>query len=179
MAIRKKINILMVCMICVVFGAVQAAQAGYGFGPGSRGCGGKGFYRMMSGLDLTEEQRAAIDDIRDEARSRTEPLFEEIRGLEIPELLLAAEIDVEAVKGAMASAENLRAQAMTIRHEAKLSAAQILTPEQRKALLEQIGECRAGSGRGMGKGGPGRGMGPGGQGMGKGGRGGNGPCFGW
>lgn len=117
---------------------------GWGDGPrmrgheGRMGFGGPG--RMFRELDLTDEQEDKIWDIMDGVRSDARPLFRDLRDTreELAKLLGAATIDRAAV-------EKLRAERIGQIDEASkkfamaiADAAEVLTPEQRAKLAEEM-----------------------------------------
>ena len=120
--------------------AVQAAWGGQG-GWGGMGHGrGHGFMRILGELDLTDEQEDKIWEIADGVRKDARPVMREFRDSreDLAKLLGAATVDAAAV-------ETLRAQrvadvdAMSKKVTAGLiAAANVLTPEQRAKLLEEI-----------------------------------------
>ena len=94
-------------------------------------------------LNLTDEQKAALQEIRTEARDEITPLIEEMNNLmdDMEEILLSAEeIDTgEGSEASLLSAEiiGVRTQIMEIRAQAKLESANVLTLEQREIMVEK------------------------------------------
>lgn len=94
-------------------------------------------------LNLTDEQKAALQEIRTEARDEITPLIEEMNKLmdDMEEILLSAEaIDTgEGSEASLLSAEiiGVRTQIMEIRAQAKLESANVLTLEQREIMVEK------------------------------------------
>lgn len=116
-----------------------------GHGPHRFG-GGPGFGRVLAALDLTDEQEDRIWDIVDDLRSETRPLVRDLRDTreDLVRLLGATSIDRAAV-------EQLRAQRVGQVDEASkkltaalIAAAEVLTPEQRAKLAEEIEEHHRG-----------------------------------
>lgn len=105
--------------------------------------------RTLEDVDATPEQIARVKAIAEEARADIVPLLGEFRGTReaFAEILGAETID-------RAAAETLRAERLAAMDavsarglEAMLDAAAVLTPEQRAALAEEMGEHRRGFGR--------------------------------
>lgn len=105
---------------------------------------GRGIERMLGSVDATAEQEERIWAIIDGARAELRPMkreFRDARG-EVMELMTAPTID-------RAAAETLRAERIAAIDEASkkmtaaaLDAAEVLTPEQRATLAEQMKERR-------------------------------------
>ena len=93
-------------------------------------------------LDLTDEQKAALEALKNETKSEIEPLVDEIKTLDILETLLAQEIDTGEATEKLNEMVGIKSQITTIVLNSKLEGAQILTPEQRAILLEKIKERR-------------------------------------
>ena len=91
-------------------------------------------------LDLTDEQKAALEKLKTETKSEIKPLVEEIKALEIPESMLAEVINVDEVTAKIDSLVEIKSQITGITLNSRLEGAQILTPEQRALLLEKIKE---------------------------------------
>lgn len=132
------------------------AMGGGGMGPqmmeiGMRHGGhfaGRGFGRALDAVDVTAEQEDRIWAIIDDARAELRPMMREFRDTRtaVMELVAAPTID-------RAAAETLRAERIAAIDEASkkmvaaaLEAAEVLTPEQRAKLAEQMNE-RKGFGR--------------------------------
>ncbi|EXL02667.1 Spy/CpxP family protein refolding chaperone [Aquamicrobium defluvii] len=137
-------------------GAAGAMGGGQGMGQqfmemGMRHGGhfaGRGFSRALDAVDATAEQEDRIWAIIDDARAELRPVMREFRDTRatVMELLAAQTID-------RAAAETLRAERIATIDEASkkmvaaaLDAAEVLTPEQRAKLAEQMKE-RRGPGR--------------------------------
>ncbi|MGF1603725.1 MAG: Spy/CpxP family protein refolding chaperone [Thermosynechococcaceae cyanobacterium] len=115
---------------------------------------GKGREQMFEQLNLTDTQKAEIEQIRQAARSSREGKREEMR---------AARDKMQELYASNASAEDLRAQYQTTqslreassaeRFETKLKIRDVLTPEQRTQLVELMKQKRGKGGR-RGGGGP-------------------------
>ncbi len=121
---------------------LAAAWDGHGGWHGRQGGGfdGPGLFRMLDRLDLTDDQEDKIWDIADGVRRDSRPLMRDLRGtrLELATLLGASTVDPAAV-------EALRAKRMGDVDEMSkkltsglVAAAEVLTPEQRAKLLEEI-----------------------------------------
>jgi len=94
-------------------------------------------------FNITQEQQAALQQLRQETHAAIKPYFEQIRPLaeQLPATLLAAEIDTAAAEELFQAIIAIDAQILPIEANAKVQAAQILTPEQRadiKGVLNDI-----------------------------------------
>lgn len=105
--------------------------------------------RTLDGVDATPEQVERVKAIASDARDAIMPTMAEFRG---------TREDFAAIFGAetidRAAAERLRAERLAAIDaasarglEAMLDAAEVLTPEQRASLVEEMGERRRGWGR--------------------------------
>ncbi|MGS1097582.1 Spy/CpxP family protein refolding chaperone [Aquamicrobium terrae] len=110
--------------------------------------GGRGIERALDAVDATAEQEDRIWAIIDGARAEMRPAMREFRDTRtaVMDLMAAPTIDRTA-------AEKLRAERIAVIDEASkkmvataLDAAEVLTPEQRARLVEQMKE-RKGFGR--------------------------------
>ncbi|MGP9822285.1 Spy/CpxP family protein refolding chaperone [Salinarimonas sp. NSM] len=105
--------------------------------------------RTLEGVDASPEQVERIKAIAEEARAEIAPLMRGFRDTreDLAEILGAGTID-------RAAAETLRAERLAAMDtasarglEALLDAAEVLEPEQRAELIEEMGERRRGWGR--------------------------------
>ncbi len=105
---------------------------------------GRGIDRVLGSVDATAEQEERIWAIIDGTRAELRPMMREFRDTrgEVMELMTAPTID-------RAAAETLRAERIAAIDEASkkltaaaLDAAEVLTPEQRAKLAEQMKERR-------------------------------------
>ena len=96
------------------------------------------------GIDLTDDQMDAFNELKAETRAEIEPLAEEMRelGRQIPEILLVESINTVDAKEKLEQMVWLKCQISSTAANAKLKRAQILTPEQRQIIKEKIGEWR-------------------------------------
>jgi periplasmic protein CpxP/Spy len=101
---------------------------------------GHGMGRVLNQLDLTDEQEDKIFEIMDGVRGEVRPLMREFRDTreDLVEILSAETIDrqaVETLRTERVAALDNASKTMT---EALLSAAEVLTPEQRAKLVEHF-----------------------------------------
>ena len=84
-------------------------------------------------FNITDEQQAALEKVRQDTHAAIKPYFEQIKPLseQLPETLLAANIDTVKAAELFKGITDIEAQIIPIEANAKVQAAQILTPEQR------------------------------------------------
>jgi len=151
-------GIMAALFFCAPLGAAAFPGAGPGYGPG---CREPGILGCIETLDLTEKQRADIEALRSEARAKILPLRDELQRLEIPEALFAQTLDTAELEALLTRKKNINADIIQIRHATMIAAAELLTPEQRTAMLERKNSCPFFEGDGMrGTGRRGRGQRP-------------------
>ena len=140
------------------------AEDGPGPGGGAMGMGRNP--ELEKKLNLTDDQRTKLADIRDRQQRAAIPIRSdlELAGLDLRKLMRADKPDPKAIDAQIDKLSGLRARLQKSRISSMLEARAVLTPAQQKILRES----RPGMGRGMRRGmhgGPGmRGM-DGGPGM--------------
>ena len=132
---------------------------GGGHGPG----GGMGNPELQKKLNLTDDQRTKLADIRDKQARAAIPIQGELQlaGLDLRKLVRADKPDSKAIDAQIDKMAGLRARLQKARVASMLEARAVLTPAQQKIMRESRGGMGRGMrhGHGMGRGGPG---GPGG-----------------
>jgi Spy/CpxP family protein refolding chaperone len=123
-------------------------------GPGMRrGAGGKGVEELREKLNLTEDQKSKLADIRDRQTRAAIPIEADLRiaGLDLRKLMRAERPDQSAIDAQIDRVAGLRARLQKSHVASMLEARSVLTPAQQKLLREHRGGKM---GRGM-RGGPG------------------------
>ncbi len=110
----------------------------FNFGKGGPTGGKDGFSKALSMLDLSDDQKTAIEDIRQQAKDSIQPLIDEISEIEFPSTILAESINTEEVNQKIETIAGLRSSICTIKMNARLEAAKELTADQRLELLTLI-----------------------------------------
>jgi Spy/CpxP family protein refolding chaperone len=131
----------------------------HGRGPGAEGPG-----RPMAGLNLTDQQRQQIDQLREAAVMQSAPLRAPMaqKRDELRALWRADQPDKSAIAQKEAELDTLRAQQRAIWIDFRIQVHGLLTPEQRSQWADRGGPGM-GRGHGFRHGGPrGGGFGPGG-----------------
>jgi len=84
-------------------------------------------------FNITDEQQAALEKVRQDTHAAIKPYFEQIKPLseQLPATLLAADIDTAKAAELFKVITDTEALIIPIEANAKVQAAQILTPEQR------------------------------------------------
>ena len=98
---------------------------------------------LFEDLNLSDEQQAALQEIRVKTQVEVAPLADQLKGLHVQmeELVLAGEvIDSEAATELIKQIVELRSGIMHIVAISRLEAAQILTLEQREIVHERRAE---------------------------------------
>jgi Spy/CpxP family protein refolding chaperone len=87
-------------------------------------------------LGLTDEQLEAFDALQTETRAEVKPIFEEMKelGMEMPDILLAEEIDTAAAEEKLEEMAQLKSRISSVYNDATLERAQILTSVQRHII---------------------------------------------
>jgi Spy/CpxP family protein refolding chaperone len=139
-------------------GAMRRPGGGTGMmghgGPGMMGRGGPGgMGALREQLNLTDEQKNRLADIRDRHERTVIPIQGELRlaSLDLRKLMRADRPDSRAINAQIDKLAGLRASMQKSRVAGMLEARAVLTPAQQKLLREHRGAMM---GRGMG--GPGR-----------------------
>ena len=143
----KKITVAILSIVLVAMGALfifaQTAERGEGkrgFGKGHK----RGGHAMMfRGLDLTEEQKAQMKQIRQTSKEKIKPIREQMKAnrQKLAELSAGGNFDRAQVQAIAAQQGSLSAQMIVERESVKSQIFQILTPEQ-KAKAAEIGAQR-------------------------------------
>jgi zinc resistance-associated protein len=160
-----KVTMTAVAMLFVAVFATSAFGFGWGRGPGcGYGPSGRGDFAVFAGVELTAEQKAQIQSMRDVQFKETAPLREQMfaKRDEVRKLWLEANPDQAKITAAQKEMRLLRDQLQDKMTAFRLDALNVLTPEQREKMKSAIAGRGFGPGRGMGPGGPGAwGGGPG------------------
>ena len=148
---KKTIIIGLSLVVVLALAATMALARGPGFG---RGFGGPS-YGSPPIPNLTAEQSAQIQALRDGFLKETEPLQKELyaKGQELRQLWATPDADVAAIKAKQGEISDLRSELQEKATNLRLEIRKVLTPEQ----LAQLPAAGRGFGRGMGFG---RMMGP-------------------
>lgn len=100
--------------------------------------------KFMKNLDITDEQKDALKALKDETDNKTEALATQLMDLQnqMTDTLLAADIDNATAEAQIDSMLVLQTQITDILLHAELSAAQILTADQRALILDMVNKLR-------------------------------------
>ena len=87
-------------------------------------------------FNITDEQQAALEKVRQDTHAAIKPYFEQIKPLseQLNETLLADTIDTAKAEELFKGITDIEAQIIPIEANAKVQAAQILTAEQRSDM---------------------------------------------
>ena len=136
----------------IAIGAGAAVAQGWGHG-GMHGMGMRfaehRFEKVMDEIDATDEQQDKIWAIVDRTRAELRPVGREFRGTreEVAALLAAPTIDKAAVEALRVKRLAEVDAASKTAVAALIEAAEVLTPEQRVKLAEEMKERHGGRGR--------------------------------
>ena len=101
------------------------------------------------GLELTDEQIEAFEQLGDDTEAVIEPLEDEmmVLGVELLSILMADEPEMGDAEATLATILGLDCQISAIAADAVLAGVQILTAEQRQTILEKIESRQSRRGR--------------------------------
>ena len=139
----KKITVAILSIILVAMGALFIFAQTSERGEGKRGFGKRGFGKggaramMFRGLNLTEEQKAQIKQIRQAGKEKIKPIREQMKAnrQKLAELS-AGNFDQAQVQAIATQQGSLTAQLIVERESVKSQIFQILTPEQKAKAAE-------------------------------------------
>jgi Spy/CpxP family protein refolding chaperone len=125
------VSMMLILMIALCLPVSGYAVPGGQFGKGGPQCPFREFFYTF--FNITEEQQAQLEEISDETRAQLLPEMQQLRKLrnDFSEAILAETIDTEKAAGLIEDMVAVRATVLPIQANAKVEAAQILTPEQR------------------------------------------------
>lgn len=141
----KKITVAILSIVLAAMGAMFVfAQQSTDQTEGKRGFGKKVFGKrgghgmMLRGLNLTDEQKAQVKQIREASKTTVKPIREQMRAnrRKLQELSANGNFDAAQVQAIAAQQGNLSAQLIVERERVKSQLFQILTPEQRAQAAE-------------------------------------------
>lgn len=143
----KKITVAILSIVLVAMGAMFIfAQTNEGQTDGKRGFGKRGHFgkhggghgMMLRALDLTDEQKNQIKQIRESSRNAVKPIREQMRAnrQKLADLSANGNFDQAQVQAIAAQQGNLTAQLIVEKEKAKSQIFQILTPEQKAKAAE-------------------------------------------
>ncbi len=154
----------------LLIGLIATAAFAYGGGRGHGGwfCDGRGMMAGFYGLNLTADQTAKMDTLRDNHWKEVQPLRDKmlVKRNELRTLWLETNPDPTKINTAQKEVQALRSQMEEKRTAFRLEALNLLTPEQKTQFQRNNRERGFGYGRGR-SGCPGSGPGFGGPGTGR------------
>jgi Spy/CpxP family protein refolding chaperone len=100
--------------------------------------------KLRADLKITPEQKQALKGLREKTRSTIASLKQQAAALryQTAETILAEQIDTENAEAKIAQLIQLRGQIQDIVLHARLQGAQLLTPEQRARILEEVNKIK-------------------------------------
>jgi Spy/CpxP family protein refolding chaperone len=158
-------RLIPILAVLILVSGVVLAQ-GWGRGPHGPGePGERHMERVLERLDLTEEQRAELEQKLPQFRETIQPSMERLREARasMNDLIHAEQLDEGAIRQAAAEVAEIEADVAVARAQHFQEMRQILTPEQLEELQQmrkQRGERRGPRGRGPQGGGYGQGPRP-------------------
>ena len=142
-AVTLKLSVAVILGILVCLPAISNATP-----PGGkfhRRCVTRGdIIKLYVDLNITPEQQQALKNLGEATKSAVEPLIQQAKDLrnQMAETFLSDQIDTGAAETEIDQSIQLRGQIQDIMLHARLQAAQLLTPEQRARLLEEINRIK-------------------------------------
>ena len=145
----KKISIFVLVVLFVASATVVMARPYMGAGKGMERDGRASAFQKMN---LTEEQTAKIDVLRESLQKETTPLRTELlkKSTEMKLLWMADDPDADKIKALQKEILDLRGKMSEKFTDYRLAVHKILTPEQRTQLLARRSGKRGISRRNMG-----------------------------
>lgn len=133
------LTVIMLCSAHAVHAAPQAATSMFGR-PGHL----LAIINFFLDLDLTPEQKGALEAIVSETQDTIKPIITEMHELrsQMDETFLAEEIDTAKASLQIEEMAQLKSQITTVGLNALLQAAQVLTPEQRQTIISTRDEWK-------------------------------------
>ena len=96
-----------------------------------------GIDKLVQQLDLTSEQSAQIEAIKEQSETENQALFEQLQtNRQEMQSLLASDTDPEQLRANHQNGQNLRQELDTKRFETLLEIREVLTPEQRTQMAQ-------------------------------------------
>ena len=140
----KKLSVFILSIVLVAMGAIFIVAQTADKLEGKRGFGKKGFgkrggYGMMfRGIDLSQEQKAQMKQIRQSSKETLKPIREQMKvnRQKLAELSADGNFDQAQVQAIAAQQGSLSAQMIVERERIKAQIFQILTPEQKAKAAE-------------------------------------------
>jgi len=136
MTVKRRLRTVVAVILAILFLSPAVALA-FPMGGGTGGeCPIKTVIKMY--LGITDEQEAAMEQLKDDTKAAVEPFKDQLRDVEIIETLLAETVDTELAKSEFDAILTARNQIADIGFAAALEGAQILTGEQRTKILKWV-----------------------------------------
>ncbi|HEY9767545.1 MAG TPA: Spy/CpxP family protein refolding chaperone [Coleofasciculaceae cyanobacterium] len=108
-----------------------------------RGSRGRGMERLMQQLNLTPEQSEQIKAIKEQSKTETQALMQQMQtSRQEMRSLLASDSSPEQLRDRHQAVQNLHQELGTNRFETMLEIREVLTPEQRTQMAELIEQRR-------------------------------------
>jgi zinc resistance-associated protein len=152
--IMKRRFIILAGLLLVGLIATAALAHGGGRGHGGWFCDGnsRGMMKGFYGLNLTADQTAKMDTLRDNHWKEVQPLRDKMfaKRSELRTLWLETNPDAAKINAAQKEVQVLRSQMEEKRTAFHLSALNLLTPEQKAEMQKSYRGRGFGQGRGMG-----------------------------
>lgn len=146
----KGLNKVKLATIAIALSIVVAAPVAFAGGPGGHGKGFRGHRGPMGGmffrdLNLTDAQKAQIQQIHESHRQAMEPVGQEIRTKrqELHQLTEGATLDETLIRQKLTEIAGLEAKVMVQRHQIEQEMLNVLTPEQRTQLDAKKAEMKS------------------------------------
>ena len=152
---KKATKWTMTAMVLLFTAAIATSAFGFGWGRGPGfGSGPCGDFARFAGLDLTADQKAQLEAMRDAQYKAIEPLREQMfaKRDEVRKLWLEPTPDKAKILAAQQEMRSLRDQMQDRMTAFRLDALKVLTPEQQEKLRSAVSARAFGPGRGMGPG---------------------------
>ncbi len=134
-------NVLLAAIVTASFAVVTIIATGNAFAEGGSRGGGQRQGRMMDQLNLTQEQKQRMQEIRKDTQAKMKPLREEMRQAnQERKSLLANNASNEQLEANFNKIQDIKNRIARVQFESRTKMRDVLTPEQRAKMDKMMQE---------------------------------------